>query len=112
MPSGGPLLLAGCGVANVLGSLMVGRSADPFTVSVLVSGTAIPASASAIFAAFVVDAVIGTGAFLVVGLVGVSLSPAWVARVMHAAEPSLLVNSPHASVITVGLALGTRAGVS
>ena len=49
-------------------------------------------------------------AFLVIGLVGVALNPAMVARVMRAAHPGPLVNSLHTSVITAGLALGTWAG--
>lgn len=105
-----PLLLAAYGGANVLGNLVVGRLADRYTIPVLIGGLAILATALATFATFAGNAVIGTGAFLVVGLVGVSLNPAMVARVMRAAEPGPLVNSLHASVITGGLAVGTWAG--
>ena len=109
-PSAIPLLLAGYGVATVPGNLMAGRFADRFTVPVFVGGTAILASALAISAAFAANDVIGTGAFLMVGLVGVWLNPAMVARVMRAAEPRPRVNSRQASVITGALALGTWAG--
>jgi hypothetical protein len=75
---------------------VAGRFADRFTVSVLVGGTAIPASALTIIAAIAGDAFSGTGAFPVVGLVGVYLNPAMVARVMRAPEPGPLVNTLHA----------------
>ncbi|MWV25695.1 MFS transporter [Methylobacterium sp. 2A] len=109
-PSAIPLLLAGYGVANVVGNLVVGRLADRYTIPVLGGGLAILATALATFAAFAGNPVISTAAFLAVGLVGVSLNPAMVARVMRAAEPSPLVNSFHTSVITGGLAFGTWAG--
>ena len=105
-----PIVLAAYGVATVIGNLVVGRLADRSTIPVLAGGLAILVAALASFAAFATDAAISIGTFLVVGLTGVSLNPAMVARVMRVAHPGLLVNSLHTSVITAGLAFGTWLG--
>lgn len=105
-----PLLLAGYGAANILGNIVIGRFADRFTITVLVSGLTTLAAALAVLALCAAVPVVAVAAFLVIGLVGVALNTAMVARVMRAAHPGPLVNSLHTSVITVGLALGTWAG--
>lgn len=105
-----PIVLAAYGVATVIGNLVAGRLADRFTIPVLAGGLLVLAAALASFAAFPTNAVVGVGAFLVIGLTGVSLNPAMVARVMRVAHPGPLVNSLHTSVITAGLAFGTWLG--
>lgn len=109
-PGAIPIVLAGYGVANVVGNLAIGRFADRFTIAVLVVGLTTLAIALAVFALFATRPGISIAAFLVIGLVGVSMNPAMVARVMRTAHPGPLVNSLHASVITAGLAFGTWAG--
>lgn len=105
-----PLLLIAYGAANIVGNLVIGRLADRWTIPVLVGGLIVMAAALALFALFTANPVISITAFIVIGLTGVSLNPAMVARVMRAAHPGPLVNSLHTSVITGGLALGTWAG--
>ena len=105
-----PLLLAGYGVANILGNIVIGRFADRFTILILASGLATLAAALAVLALCATVPAVAIAAFLVIGLVGVALNPAMVVRVMRAAHPGPLVNSLHTSVITAGLALGTWAG--
>ncbi|SFM07734.1 Major Facilitator Superfamily protein [Methylobacterium pseudosasicola] len=103
-------MLAAYELATVIGNLIIGRLADRYTIPVLAIGLVILAAALASFAAFPTDAAVSVAAFLVIGLTGVSLNPAMVARVMRAAHPGPLVNSLHTSVITAGLALGTWLG--
>lgn len=105
-----PLLLAVYGLANVAGNLLVGRLADRHTITVLATGLSALGVALALFARFAHEPMVSIGAFLAIGLTGVSLNPAMVARVMRAAKPTALVNTLHASVITGGLALGTWMG--
>lgn len=105
-----PIVLSAYGVATVIGNLVAGRLADRFTIPVLAGGLLVLAAALASFAASPTNAVVGVGAFLVIGLTGVSLNPAMVARVMRVAHPGPLVNSLHTSVITAGLAFGTWLG--
>jgi predicted MFS family arabinose efflux permease len=105
-----PGLLAAYGAANVVGNVMVGRLADRHTLAVLAGGLGLLTLALVAFASFAQHPVVGIGAFLVIGLTGVALNPALVARVMRLAPPGALVNTLHASVITAGLAFGTWAG--
>jgi predicted MFS family arabinose efflux permease len=105
-----PLLLAMYGAANVVGNLVVGRFADRFTFPILIGGLVVLAAALAGFALFAANQVVSVTAFIAIGLIGVSLNPAMVARVMRTAHPGPLVNSVHAPMITAGLALGTWAG--
>jgi len=103
-------VLAVYGLATVIGNLVIGRLADRHTIPVLAIGLVVLGAALASFAAFPTDAVVSVAAFLVIGLTGVSLNPAMVARVMRVAHPGPLVNSLHASAITAGLAFGTWLG--
>ncbi len=105
-----PLLLAVYGTANVIGNLLIGRLADRHTMAVLATGLGVLVLALVTFAHFVHDPILSIGAFLTIGLTGVSLNPAMVARVMRAATPTALVNTMHASAITGGLALGAWMG--
>ena len=105
-----PWMLALYGVANIVGNMVVGRLADRHTLPVLAGGLALLCAGLAAFALFAENTVVSIGAFLVIGLTGVSLNPAMAARVMRAASPGPLVNTMHTSIITAGLALGTWAG--
>ncbi|WP_282349768.1 MFS transporter [Pseudomonas sp. PS01301] len=103
-------LLALYGVANVLGNMVVGRIADRHTFAALGWGLALLVLALGGFALAGQVFWLNLACFLTVGLTGVALNPAMVARVMKAAEPGALVNTLHTSVITAGLALGSWAG--
>ncbi|WP_397458678.1 MFS transporter [Pseudomonas asplenii] len=105
-----PWLLVAYGLANVVGNLVIGRLADRHTMAVLALGLGILTLGLGAFALFAHSAAISVTAFLVIGLTGVSLNPAMVARVMRAASPGPLVNTMHASLITAGLAFGSWAG--
>lgn len=105
-----PNLLAMYGVANIIGNAVIGRLADRHTLTVLVAGLSVLALALISFALWADFTPVGIAAFAAIGLTGVSLNPAMVARVMRAAAPGPLVNTMHTSVITAGLAFGTWAG--
>lgn len=105
-----PNLLAMYGIANIIGNAVVGRFADRHTLTVLVAGLSVLALALISFALWAQLTPVGVAAFAAIGLTGVSLNPAMVARVMRAAAPGPLVNTMHTSVITAGLAFGTWAG--
>lgn len=103
-------LLALYGVANLVGNMIVGRLADRYTLPTLGWGLALMVLALAGFALAGDQLWLNLGCFILLGLTGVALNPAMVARVMRAAEPGALVNTLHTSVITAGLALGSWAG--
>ncbi|KIP89690.1 MULTISPECIES: MFS transporter [Pseudomonas] len=103
-------LLALYGVANLLGNMIVGRFADRHTFSALGWGLALLVLALSGFALAGDQVWLNLGCFIAIGMTGVALNPAMVARVMKAAESGALVNTLHTSVITAGLALGSWAG--
>jgi len=103
-------LLALYGVANLLGNMVVGRVADRHTFAALGWGLLLLMAAMAGFALAGGQVWLNLICFLAIGLTGVALNPAMVARVMKAAEPGALVNALHTSIITGGLALGSWAG--
>ena len=105
-----PWLLVIYGVANVIGNLVVGRFADRHTIRTLAMGLTLLCLALTMFAVYAQNAVLSLSALVLIGLTGVALNPAMVARVMRAASPGPLVNTMHSSVITAGLALGSWGG--
>ncbi|MEG5262835.1 MFS transporter [Pseudomonas sp. JDS28PS106] len=105
-------LLALYGVANLLGNMIVGRVADSHTIPAVAWGLAVMVLALGGFALAGDHQWLNLACFILLGLTGVALNPAMVARVMKAAEPAALVNTLHTSVITAGLAFGSWAGGS
>lgn len=103
-------ILALYGVANLIGNMVVGRFADSHTFTALGLGLTLLVLALCGFALAGDLTWLSLGCFIAIGLTGVALNPAMVARVMKAAEPGALVNTLHTSVITAGLALGSWAG--
>ncbi|MBD1586282.1 MFS transporter [Pseudomonas typographi] len=103
-------LLALYGVANVLGNMVVGRVADRHTLGAQGWGLALLVLALAALALVSGPQWLSLVCFVAIGLTGVALNPAMVARVMNAAEPGALVNTLHTTVITTGLAFGSWAG--
>jgi predicted MFS family arabinose efflux permease len=63
-----------------------------------------------LFACLPQSKIAAVAAIIMIGLTGIALNPALVARVMRIAHPGALVNAMHASVINIGLAFGPWAG--
>lgn len=103
-------LLALYGVANLLGNLVVGRMADHSPIKAAGWGLALMVLVLSGFGLAADNLWLNVIFFVALGLTGVALNPAMVARVMNAAEPGALVNIVHTSVITAGLAVGSWAG--
>lgn len=105
-----PWLLGVYGVANVVGNAVVGRYADRYTTVIMVWGMVILSISLALFAIFAHDKTISVALLVVTGLVGMSMNPAIIARVMRTAHPGPLVNTVHTSVINIGLGAGSWLG--
>lgn len=105
-----PWLLGLYGVANVVGNMVIGRYADKHTFPILAWGQAGLATALAVFACFAHNQIISVAALIVIGLIGVALNPAMIARIMKTAHPGALVHTMHSSVINMGLGLGSWLG--
>ncbi len=105
-----PLLLMLYGAATVVGNFIVGRLADRYTMPVLFWGQMILTTALLAFALFGQLQVVALASLILIGLTGVALNPAMVARVIRTANARPLVNTVHASVINIGLFAGSALG--
>lgn len=105
-----PWLLGLYGAANVAGNTVAGRYADKHTMPIMVWGLIALCVALAVFAVFAQSQAISLLALILIGLVGVPMNPAMIARVMKTAHPGALVNTVHTSVINIGLGAGAWIG--
>ncbi|MFJ5925003.1 MFS transporter [Kitasatospora sp. NPDC092948] len=105
-----PLLLVAYGAATVVGNSVVGRLADRHTTGVLLAGLVLNAAFLTGFALFAHLPVPAVVAMLGVGLVGVTMNPAMTVRIQRAGNPGPLVNTVHASFITLGVIIGSAVG--
>lgn len=105
-----PVLLAVYGIATVVGNVVVGRLADRWTMAVQIAGLVVLTVFLTVFAVGASSKVLVVASLVAIGLVGVSMNPAMVARVMRVADGRPLVNTVHTSVINVGILLGSWIG--
>jgi len=105
-----PALLTGYGVAAVIGNVIVGRLADRFPIAVLTVGLGAQAVLLAGFAAGSRVPTVALVTVLGVGLVGLPLNSATIARRLRVAPNRPLVNSVGASMVNVGIAIGPTLG--
>ncbi|MFD7644619.1 MFS transporter [Kitasatospora sp. NPDC059795] len=105
-----PFLLVAYGAATVVGNAVVGRLADRHTIGVLLAGLILNTLFLAAFATFAHLRVPAVIAMLGVGLVGVTMNPAMTVRIQRVGNPGPLVNTVHASFITLGVIIGSSVG--
>ncbi|MFE1958627.1 MFS transporter [Streptomyces sp. NPDC059479] len=105
-----PLLLIVYGAATVIGNNVVGRLADRHTIPVLSIGLAALTVLLVLFGLFAQNAIVTVTSLIGIGLVGVTMNPALVTRVMRTANGRPLVNTVHTSFITFGVVVGSWAG--
>ncbi|MFI1313498.1 MFS transporter [Streptomyces albidoflavus] len=104
------LILFGYGLCTVIGNNLVGRYADQHAVTLLRIGHFSLMAALVVLAVFSDVPPAALAGVLLVGLVGVSMNPALVARVVQVAGAGGLVNTVHTSVITLGVVAGSAVG--
>ncbi len=109
-PSQVPLLLAVYGAGNIAGNYVIGRFADRHAIATIFAGIVVMIAAMLVFALFGEWRPASVLAIVMIGLTGIALNPALVARVMRLAHPGALVNAMHASVVNIGLAAGPWLG--
>lgn len=94
----------------MVGNAIVGKLADKYTIQVLSIGLLLLCIFMIIFAFYNNNQILTTIALIGIGLVGVTLNPAMVTRVMRTANGRPLVNTVHTSVITLGKMCGSLLG--
>lgn len=103
-------LLALYGVATVIGNFVVGKLADRHAMKTMAAGLTLLTAFFLLFALYADAAPVAVLALAGVGLVGVTMNPAMVTRVMREANGRPLVNTCHTSVITLGIMAGSFLG--
>lgn len=101
------LILLAYGVCTVIGNLIVGRFADRHAVAVLRLGHALVFIALVILGLFNDLPAVTLPFVLVIGLVGVTMNPALITRVVEVGGSGNLVSTVHTAVITSGVMVGT-----
>ncbi|MFB4273602.1 MFS transporter [Nonomuraea sp. GTA35] len=109
-PSTTTLILFGYGLCTVLGNTVVGRYADRHAVTLLRIGHLALTGSLVVLALLAHLPWAALPGVLMVGLVGVTMNPALVARVVEVAGAGGLVNTVHTSVITLGVVAGSAIG--
>ncbi|CDH00273.1 MFS transporter [Xenorhabdus bovienii] len=104
------VLLTVYGIATMLGNIVVGKLADRHTITILAVGLALLTIFLALFAIFAENKLISVLSLIGIGLVGVTMNPAMVTRVIRTANGRPLVNTIHTSVITLGIVIGAFLG--
>ncbi|MGR7921301.1 MFS transporter [Zobellella denitrificans] len=104
------LLLFVYGIAMLLGNHLVAMLAGRRNILILAIGLVLQILFLSLLAFFIQHSWVAVAAVIGLGLVGVSMNPAMVSRIMqlpHGERP--LVNTVHASVITLGIMFGSFA---
>jgi len=105
-----PYLLALYGSATVVGNIVIGKFADNYTMKILMSGLIILIVALSLFALGAENKYITVICTIFIGLTGVAMNPAMIARVMKTANSGAMINTVHTSFITLGVAIGSSLG--
>jgi predicted MFS family arabinose efflux permease len=105
-----PVLLTGYGAAAVVGNLVVGRLADRYPMAVLTVGLAALVVLLAGFAAGAAVPAVVLVTVIGIGMVGLPLNSATVARRMRVVANTPMINTVGASVVNVGIAVGPTLG--
>lgn len=102
-----PFILMLYGAANIVGNIITGRLAYRHSLIIMVVGLTV-LSMSLIGMALLAQYQWFAVAFVIlIGLSGVPMNPAMMARIVSVAHPGPMVNAVHTSVINIGLGGGT-----
>lgn len=104
------LILLAYGIVSFIGNLIVGKFADQHAIGILRIGHTLLFISLALLGAFSNAQPLVLAMVLIVGVVGVPMNPALVARVAEIGGTGNMVSTVHTSVITMGVALGSAIG--
>lgn len=104
------LLLIMYGIATLIGNTVVGKFAERYTIKIIFIGLFSLSCFLLLFALFPSSKLITLLAVFGIGLVGVTMNPAMVTRVIRTANGRPVINTLHSSVITLGVVTGSFFG--
>ncbi|CAI0830240.1 MFS transporter [Serratia quinivorans] len=105
-----PFILMLYGLANIAGNMVTGRLAYRHSLAIMVVGLTILSLSLLGMALFAEYQLIAIFAVILIGLSGVPMNPAMMARIVTVAHPGPMVNAVHTSVINIGLGGGSYLG--
>lgn len=105
-----PFILMLYGLANIVGNMITGRLAYRHSLAIMVVGLIVLSISLLGMALFTQYQSIAILAVIFIGLSGVPMNPAMMARIVSVAHPGPMVNAVHTSVINIGLGGGSYLG--
>ncbi|PHM46325.1 CmrA [Xenorhabdus mauleonii] len=98
------------GSATIVGNAIVGKLSERYTTMTLAIGLISLTFFLLLFGLFADQKSLAALSLVGIGLVGVTMNPAMVTRVMKTANGRSLVNTVHSSMITLGVVIGSFLG--
>ncbi|MCG3861731.1 MFS transporter [Psychrobacter sp. Ps5] len=105
-----PFILMAFGFSNIVGNTITGRLAHNHSLKIMLVGLTVLSISLFAFAIFAEYKTVAILAVILIGLSGVPMNPAMMARIVSVAHPGPMVNAVHASVINIGLGGGSYIG--
>lgn len=105
-----PFILMVFGFSNIVGTTITGRLAHNHSLKIMLVGLTILSISLFAFAIFAEYKTVAIIAIISIGLSGVPMNPAMMARIVSVAHPGPIVNAVHTSVINIGLGGGSYIG--
>ena len=105
-----PFILMAFGFSNIVGNMITGRLAHDHSLKIMLIGLTVLSISLFAFAIFAEYKTVAIIAIILIGLSGVPMNPAMMARIVSVAHPGPMVNAVHTSVIHIGLGGGSYIG--
>ena len=105
-----PFILMAFGFSNIVGNTITGRLAHHHSLKIMLIGLTVLSISLFAFALFAEYKTVAIIAIILIGLSGVPMNPAMMARIVSVAHPGPMVNAVHTSVINIGLGGGSYIG--
>lgn len=105
-----PIILMLYGVANVVGNIITARFAYRYSLAVMLIGLTILTLSLVGMALLAWNPWLAITFVILIGLSGVPMNPAMMARIVSVAHPGPMVNAVHTAIINVGLGGGSYLG--
>ncbi|MCG8708153.1 MFS transporter [Brenneria sp. 4F2] len=105
-----PIILFVYGACSVVGNIVVGRLADRSSIGVVFCGGILQCCALSVIYLSEGAPSTALAAIAVLGLTGITLTPAMSARIFRITKNTSLINTMHTSVISAGVTIGSWTG--
>lgn len=105
-----PIILMLYGLANVIGNIITAKFAYRYSLAIMLIGLITLTISLIGMAVLAENQWLAIGFVILIGLSGVPMNPAMMARIVSVAHPGPMVNAVHTAVINIGLGGGSYLG--